>query len=272
MACRVFGQVRGRALFDQFLVPPLHRAVAFPEVDDVAVLVGQDLDLDVAGAFDVLLEVDVGVAEGGLGLGLCLLQGRFERQVVRRDRIPLPPPPAAALISTGKPISWATRSASFSSSTSDRRCRARRARRPPARAAGLVLVAQQLHRLGRRADEVDLAAAADLVEMGVLGQKAVAGMDRLDVADLRRADHPVDLQVAVGRLGGPDAIGLVGQFQIGAAAIRLAEDGHRLDAHLATGADDPQGDFAAIGYQDSLVHRSPRPQDGAPQRAAPIPN
>ena len=54
--------------------------------------------------------------------------------------------------------------------------------------AGLVLVAEQLHRLVRRADELDLAVAADLGEMCVLGEEAVAGMDRLHVGDLGGAD------------------------------------------------------------------------------------
>ena len=42
---------RGRFL-DELLMPALERAVAVPAVDDVAVGIGQDLDLDVAGAVD----------------------------------------------------------------------------------------------------------------------------------------------------------------------------------------------------------------------------
>ena len=54
--------------------------------------------------------------------------------------------------------------------------------------AGLVLVAQRLHRFLRRADELDLAVAADLGEVGVLREEAVAGMDGLHVGDLGGAD------------------------------------------------------------------------------------
>ena len=54
IAVRVFRiQLRSGALFHQLLVPPLHRAVALPKVDHVAVMVGQHLDLDVAGMLDV---------------------------------------------------------------------------------------------------------------------------------------------------------------------------------------------------------------------------
>ena len=116
---------------------------------------------------------------------------------------------------------------------------------------GGVLVAHQGHRLVRGADELDLATAANFGEVGVFGQETVARMNRLHVADLGGADHAVDLQIAVGGLGRTDAIGLVGQFQVGGAAVGLAEDGHRLDAQLAAGAEDAQGDLTAIGDQDS---------------------
>ena len=74
---------RGGTLLDQLLVPPLHRAIALEEVDHVAVVVGDHLDLDVAGMLDVLFEVDFGVAEGGLGLGLGLLDGGLQGQIVQ---------------------------------------------------------------------------------------------------------------------------------------------------------------------------------------------
>ena len=40
----------GRRHFHNFLIAALHRAIAFVEVQDVAVIIRQDLDLDVARA------------------------------------------------------------------------------------------------------------------------------------------------------------------------------------------------------------------------------
>ena len=99
----------------------------------------------------------------------------------------------------------------------------------------------------RGADEFDVATAADVGEMGVLGQKTIARVDSLHVADLGGGDHAVDLQVAVRSLGRTHAIGLVGQFQIGRAAIGFTKYRHGFDAQLAAGANNPQGDFAPIG-------------------------
>ena len=54
-----------RRLLDDLLVAALHRAVALAQVDDVAVSVGEHLDLDVARPLEELLHVDLVVAEGG---------------------------------------------------------------------------------------------------------------------------------------------------------------------------------------------------------------
>src|SRR5690606_29119198 len=67
-----------RRLFDELLVATLHGAVAFAEVDDVAVLVAEDLELDVARALQVLLDVDAAVTEGAERLGAGELEAAGE--------------------------------------------------------------------------------------------------------------------------------------------------------------------------------------------------
>jgi hypothetical protein len=73
----------------------------------------------------------------------------------------------------------------------------------------LLLVSQTLHRLLGRTDEFDVATPANLGEMGVLGKKTIARMNRLHVANFGGADDPIDLQVAFAGLGRSHAIGLV---------------------------------------------------------------
>ena len=58
---------RRRPLHD-LLMAALHGAVALEQVDDGAVGIGQDLHLDMAGALDQLFQIDLVLAEGGLGL------------------------------------------------------------------------------------------------------------------------------------------------------------------------------------------------------------
>src|SRR5439155_15515165 len=78
-------------LLDELLVTPLDRALALAERDG-ARPVAQHLHLDVARAPDVSLEVDVGVAEAGLGLrpGGGQLRGQSRLAVDHLHAAPAP--------------------------------------------------------------------------------------------------------------------------------------------------------------------------------------
>ena len=71
-------QGRRRRLLEDLLVASLDRAVALAEVDAVAEAVDRDLDLDVAGVVEPLLEVQRVVAERGLRLGAADLDRLLE--------------------------------------------------------------------------------------------------------------------------------------------------------------------------------------------------
>jgi len=62
------GQDGAGSLLEEFLMTPLDGTVALAEMDNIAVFVGHDLNLDVTGALAILFDVDVGIAEAGLGL------------------------------------------------------------------------------------------------------------------------------------------------------------------------------------------------------------
>src|SRR6266542_3862709 len=63
------------------------------------------------------------------------------------------------------------------------------------RSACRILIAHRLHSLRRRSNELDIAAFTDFREMGVLSEKSVAGMNRIDIANLGSAHDAVDLEV-----------------------------------------------------------------------------
>jgi hypothetical protein len=84
-----------------FLVAALDGALAFEQGDNVAVLVGENLELDVAGLLDELLHVELAVAEGVGGLGIGGMEEVGQFLGLRTMRIPRPPPPALALRMTG---------------------------------------------------------------------------------------------------------------------------------------------------------------------------
>jgi hypothetical protein len=52
------------------LVSPLNGTVALPQVHHIAMAVGQNLKLDVAGAINKLFQINTGIAKGGFGFAL----------------------------------------------------------------------------------------------------------------------------------------------------------------------------------------------------------
>src|SRR5205085_2976533 len=65
---------RGR-LLDDLLMAALKGAVALEQVNDVSVPIPHDLDLDVSGTLQQLLQVNAAVAEGPLRLTACFAEG-----------------------------------------------------------------------------------------------------------------------------------------------------------------------------------------------------
>ena len=64
----------------------------------------------------------------------------------------------------------------------------------------------------------------------------------------------VDDEVTLRRRRRPDRDRHVGHLDMQGVAVGLGIDRDRLDAHAAGGFDDPAGDLAAVGNQDSLEH------------------
>ena len=235
-------------------MPALDRAVPLAEMHPVPLAVYQDLELDVPGIREIPLEVHRRIAKGGGGFGSRRGQGGF--QVVRRphDPHPLSSAPGARLDDQREPD--LPRQPLGVVEIADRVAAPRQYRNPLRlrRPAGGCLVPHQPDAGGRGADEGDPALFADLGEMRILGQEAVPGMYGLGPADLGGADDPVELQIALRSGRRADAHGFVGQFDVQGLGVRLREDGHRPDAKLPAGPDNPNGDLAAICDQNFRKH------------------
>ena len=239
-----------RTLFDDFLMPPLQRAFALADVNDVAVLIAEDLDFDVARRGDELLGVDRAVAEERL---------RFAGDaLVRRTQILLALDEAHPLAAAARAGLDHDREAGVARERRDLVERLHRlgqtghdrhaGRLHPLPALGLR--SHRVDRLRRRADEDDAGVAAGAREPGVLGEEAVAGMDGLGAGLLRGVEDAVDAQVALARWRGADRHRFVGVQHVQRGAVGLGVDGDRRIAELAAGADDADRDLAAIGNED----------------------
>ena len=170
--------------------------------------IGEDLDLDVAGLDDRLLEVDGAVAERGGRLGARQPERRLELSRGRHEPHALPAAAPGRLdhhreaqVLRG-PAGLRIRSHRFRGPGHDRHARL------DGRAARRGLVAHPGDRRGRRAHEHEARGAARLGEGRVLGQEAVAGMDRLGARPAGDRDQAIDQRGSsrspgAGRSGAP---------------------------------------------------------------------
>ena len=227
----------------------LDRALAVAADERPAEAVGHHLDLDVARALEQALDVEAAVAEGRLGLAL----GHLER--AGQVGAALDPAHAAAPAAGGglqqDRVAGALGRLLRCAHVADRAVRALEHRQPglAGRRLGGDLVAHPLHDLGRRADEGDALRGAGLGEGRVLGEEAVARVDRVAAGDLGGGQDVRDVQVRVARRRRADADRLVGQVDGQRVGVGRRVDGHGRDAQLARCADDADGDLAAVGHQ-----------------------
>ena len=245
---------RARRLLDHFLIAALDRAFALAEIDDVAVLVAQHLDFDVARLDDEFLDEDAVVAERGLRLRTGA------RKALRHFAIAVGDAHALAAAAGGgldhhriadvvgdlHRLDFVLDHAEMAGHGRDV-CRGGRLLR-------LDLVAHRRDSLGIGADEDDAGGLQRLGKRLAFRQEAVAGMHRFRAALLAGGDDLLDHQIALGGFRRADVNGGVGHCHMQRVAVGIGIDGDRLDAHLARGLDDPAGDFAAIGDQDTLEH------------------
>ena len=237
---------RGRNL-DHLLMAALHRAIALVEVQDVAVLVAEDLDFDVAGAANKSFQEYRVVAERGSGFAAGFLELSGKLSGLSTTRMPRPPPPKAALMMSGKPISAASSPHVSASVTGSSVPGTTGMPAFWAKSARRSLVAQQFEQLRAGADEGDARAFTGPRQRRILGQKTIARMDRIDALFLRQRDDAFDVKVGFDRaLACADQVGFIRLEAVQGEAVFLRINGDRAQTKFVGGAKNANGNFAAI--------------------------
>jgi hypothetical protein len=165
-------EFHARRDLDDLLVPPLHRTIAFVQVNDVAMLVAENLDLDVFRARNVALEEHRGIAEGATGFALRFIEQI--REIAGLVHHAHPATTAAECRFDDERETNLLRDLQRFTAIFDRVFRARQYRdiddflRERAGGGFVAHVAQQFH---ARPDERDARLGARLGELGVLRQE-----------------------------------------------------------------------------------------------------
>ena len=232
----------------------LDRALSLAEVNDGAVMIAEHLEFDVARPLEILLDVDVADTERRFCFALRRLE-RFAELVGGADHAHAAAAAAGHRFDDHR-VAEILRDLLRLLLALDGTLAAGKNRnaRLLHRAARARLVAEQPNHIRRRPDEADMARLAHFSEVGALGQEAVARMDGVGAGDFGGAQHRGDAEIAVGAARGADAHVLVGKADVQGVLVGLRVHRDRLDPQLAAGADDAQGDFAAIRDQDFLEH------------------
>ena len=248
---QVGGQVGRRRDLDDLLVAALYRAFAFAHVGDGAVPVAHDLHLDVTRARQVLLDVQGAVAEGARCLRAAALERLGQLAGVLDGA-------GAAPAAAGQRLEH-DRAAYAQAGQELGRLRLRDRAvdagdgghvRLGRRRAGAALVAEQLQVRDARSDERDARVRAGARQGGVLGQEAVAGVDRVAAGGHGRRDDR--LNVEVGRhAAGVEPDRLVGDARVQRLGVVLRVHGHAADAEVGRRAGDANRDLAAVGDQQA---------------------
>ena len=242
---------RGRDL-DDFLMAPLHGAIALEQVDHVAVLVAQDLHLDVPHLGQPFLDEDGLAAEGELRFAAGAFERLLELDGLRDDAHAAAAAAVGGLDQGGAVLGH------------EGACGADlllgRAAKLDAwnhgdpglqrQALGRHFVAHQRDHLGAGPDEAQATLLAGARELRVLGEEAIARMDGVGAALPGHVQDLLDAQVGVdGPLAAPDQVRLVRLVAMLRDAVLLAVDADGADAELVARAEDADRDLAAVRAQ-----------------------
>ena len=223
-------------------------------MNDVAVAVAEDLELDVARVLHVAFQQHRSVAEGGLRHALRGGQRLGELGVRAHDLHALAAATGRGLddqrIADGMRLFGEVGVVLLVAVVAGHQRHGVLGHQ----LLGGGLGAHRLDALRIGADEHDAGVLAGARKGRVLGEEAVAGMDRLRAALFRSVEDGVDAQIGLGRQRAANRQGLVGLPHVLCVAVgfRVHRDG--ADTEATAGADHAAGDFTAVGDQYTFEH------------------
>ena len=253
------GREEGRwRLFEDLLVAALDRAFALVQVDDIAMLVAEHLDLDVARLVDEFLNENAIVTEGGDRFGTGSLETFLGFAGIEGDAQALAAAARGRLDHHGIADGVGDLHSLFP--IGDQTHVARHG--VDASLSGKLLrrdlVAHGLDRVRIGSDEDDFFILQALRERRVLRKEAETGMHGLRTRLLHGGDDLVLHQIALGRRRAADMDGFIRHLDGHGARVRVGIDHDGLHTHSPGRLDHPAGDFPAICDQDFREHPLPR--------------
>ena len=230
----------------------LHRAIAFAQIHDIAVHIGQHLDFDVARIEDVFFDKKFAVFKGGFS---------FTAGAIKCC------PNFGGAVGDFQAASAAARAGLDRDGIAVFRAQMQRCIRRFHRAgcAGNQRNIGSLRHLSRRNLAAHLGHRADgwankynpsietrLGKISIFGQKAITRMDRARASSLGNRNNRFDKQITLAGGRWPKQEGIVGVTHMQRCAVGFGIHRDGAKTKFFTGSHHPQGNFAAIGDQHSI--------------------
>ena len=241
---------RGR-LLDELLVAPLQRTVAGAEHLDLPVPVAEHLRLDMPGPVEELLDIAFAAAEGGQRLAGGGLEELLDLLKIPGDLHAAPAAAMGGLYGDGQAMRLG-KGAGLGRG-GDRAGGAGNQRRADrlGDAPRFDLVAERLNHVGIGADPDQAGFLHGAGEFGALRQEAVTRMHRVGARAQGDGDELGRVEIGLRRAFAAERIRLVGEPDEERVAVAVGIGDDRDDPLVTAGADDPNGDLAAIGDEQA---------------------
>ena len=245
------GQAETWRHLDDLLMAALHRAIALVQMDHVAVLVAENLHLDVLGVRNIFFEEHRWIAEGAFGFRLRFVQqtrkvGSFLHHAHaasaaaegglddEREADLLCGLHRLLAVGNGFFVAGQNRDVDFLCER-----------------AGGGFVAHHVEQLRPRPDERDAGFGARAGEVRVLGKKAVTWMNRVHAFFLGDGNDALDVEIRGDRsLVLADEIRLVRLESVQAEAVGLRVDGDGAQIQFRARAENADGNLATVGSEE----------------------
>mmetsp|Transcript_20317 Transcript_20317/g.39855 ORF Transcript_20317/g.39855 Transcript_20317/m.39855 type:complete len:401 (+) Transcript_20317:1249-2451(+) len=239
-----------RTLLKHLLVTALNTALTLREGSNVAVRIGNELDLDVSGLLDKLLNEDTVITKGGT----CLLRGETETL----NGLGIVPCDTHTLTTTTSTGLDHDRVANLVGNLLDLRiclynCETARNSADTSidgELLGLDLITHGSDSMGTRANECDSIGLKDLGKVVVLREKAVARVHSLGSSLLDDLEDLVHIKVGLSRSSRSHTVCLVSHFHVHGVLIGLRIDGNGLNAELTGSLDYTAGNLTTVGNEN----------------------
>ena len=248
-------QRRSRSDLHDLLVTTLHGAVTLEEVDDVALAIGEDLDLNVLRLNHGGLKVDVAVAEGSLGLtgGLRALLAQLGLVLDETHAASAATCDCLDEDRVGEVLGVLDELVQVSGRLGVLQGRQARFLSGVHRSG---LIAGEVQGLRSGANELDSGLVAGTGKVGALREEAVTRVDGIRARLLGGTNHLINIEVRLHRGAlSANANGFVGECTVEGVAILTWINCHGLRADFESGTEGTDSNFAAVGYKHLVERR-----------------